>query len=112
MLYTIDQAEQRENVKCKFVYDEKQQSVTGTISASRLTCDIVQFSFSEESPYISANFHVTWGNQELALDNPDNIQGKPHIFVYVICKNKVIYTYICLSVRPSVCPSVVCLSIY
>ncbi|XP_012936725.1 plexin-B1 [Aplysia californica] len=83
---------QNDNVKCSFSYLGKREVVNGAISSTSLSCDPVQFSFSEESPYVVADFQVTWGANGLPLDNPNDVQVR----IYK-CQYMVAYCGQCLS---------------
>ncbi|XP_059161426.1 plexin-A2-like isoform X2 [Physella acuta] len=85
-------AELEANLNCVFSHSGNQTRVKATISSSTLTCDSVKFKYDGESPYIIADFKVTWGPNNLLLDNPSGIQ----VQIYK-CMHMVSYCGQCLS---------------
>ncbi|BFZ10473.1 hypothetical protein BsWGS_13510 [Bradybaena similaris] len=83
---------QTSNVKCAFTHSGKVEIVDATITSSSLTCNSLKFSFDGDSPYTIADFKVTWGPENLPLDNPSGIQVR----IYK-CQQMVSYCGQCLS---------------
>ncbi|KAH9518962.1 hypothetical protein Btru_008795, partial [Bulinus truncatus] len=84
--------EQNTNLKCSFTHSGKTKVVDASITSSTLSCSNIEFSFDGESPYTIADFVVTWGQDNLPLDNPNGIQVR----IYK-CMHMVTYCGQCLS---------------
>ena len=64
------------NIHCLFTYEGEVKVSKGSISASNLLCEPLEFAFNDTGlPIVTATFTVTAGVKSVPIDNPQNIKG-------------------------------------
>lgn len=65
-------AGQTDEMWCRFQYLDKTETVPGKEESGSLTCDKVQFKYSQEKSNVDATFEVLWGPKKFPLDMSNN----------------------------------------